>query len=165
MSTGRPSKPDMDDIVTMSGVDRDLWRWLRAFGALKGQFAGEAVSDMLAWYRSAVDGACSGLPPGVEKSSKGSHGIVVRGVERELWRWLKARALQDRLTLYRMFNGIMQVYKDREEACGRTRTPRKRFTNICFTCSKPFQTDREDALVCSNRCRVARHRQLKKEGR
>ena len=154
---------DRSDIVTIKGVSAESWKWLRDYGKSRGQFAGETVSEIINTYRSQEGWSGTAVSQLTSSRDGEPRGLTsIRGVDRESWRWLKARALLGGSTRGEFLSGLIEWYKDRVAASGGSGTPRKRFTKNCIFCQKIFETNSARAELCSQRCQTGIHRQRRR---
>ena len=167
MTLDRRAMYEPGNITTIKHVDAELWRWLRKYGATQGQYAGETVNALIdAFRRETGSSELSGFPFSPTTQNRGSahmHRLLsIRGVDREGWQWLRARAGQEDLTIGQLLNALIVWQRRRLGASGETRATRKRWEKVCDQCGAAFQSNNKYAELCSSRCRTARHRQRRK---
>lgn len=167
MTSGRRQVYEPGDITTIKRVDEILWRWLRNYGAMRGQYAGETVNALIDAYRREF--GSSELPrfpvssTTQNRESINVHRVLsVRHVDRESWQWLRARAGQEDLTVGQFLNALIVWQRRKQRASGEPRATRKRWEKVCDQCGAAFQSNNKYAELCSGRCRTARHRQRRK---
>ena len=110
MSSTRTDKRDYHDILTTQGINKELWKWLRAHAILEKKSVGEVVNEMVGDYREEVRrlGRTMDLSSPYELQPEHQHSI--RGVDRTLWQWLKAQSILDEKFLGEILNGLIYRY-------------------------------------------------------
>ena len=96
------------NILTIKGVDKGLWRWLKARAALDGIPIGEAINELIERHRTEL------------KSLQGpagfSYTLTIEGLDWELWDWLSNRAQEQGKTLGEISNEVLTEYRNRRTA-------------------------------------------------
>ena len=95
---------------TIRGLDLELVTWARAHARLNRITAGDIINDAIELYRTAVEqsGESLGGP------SLGSGELVtttVKGIDRQLWGYLKDRAAVEDMTMGEMVNELIARYQ------------------------------------------------------
>ena len=96
--------------MAIRGLDLKLLTWARAQGRRNRITAGDIVNDAIERYRTAVEQ--SGESPG--GPSLGSGELVtntVRGVDRQLWGYLRDRAAVEDMAMGEMVNELIARYR------------------------------------------------------
>ena len=96
--------------MTIRGLDFELLTWARTQARLNRITAGDIVNDAIELYRTAVEqsGESLGGP------SLGSGELVtttVKGIDRQLWGYLKHRAAVEDMTMGEMVNELVVRYR------------------------------------------------------
>jgi hypothetical protein len=110
MSSSRTGKRDYHDILTTQGINKELWKWLRAHAALQRKSVGEIVNEMVGGYREEVRRLGRTLDLSSPYKLQPEHQHSIRGVDRTLWQWLKAQSILDERFLGEILNGLIYRY-------------------------------------------------------
>ena len=155
----RPHKADTTHLTTIKGVHPELWRWVRARALLENRTIGELVNDVIDRYREDVEQTSTGLEMTSPYEFSMRYQVMVRGVNPERWRWLRARSILESYTLSEMISELLYRYRATAQESPLIVSTRYQ---ECVSCGRLFATNSDRALACSNRCRVALHRQRRK---
>ena len=159
LMANKPHKADYTHLTTIKGVHPELWKWVRARALLENRTVGELVNYVIDMYREDVEQSNTRLEMISPYEYSTRYQVMARGVDPERWRWLKARSILETYTLSEMISELLGRYRiGAQEPVPVVRT---RYQE-CVICGSLFATKSDRALACSNRCRVALHRQRRK---
>ena len=96
-----------NNILTIKGVDRELWRWLKSRAALDGKTIGEAINELMERHRTDLE---------LNQGRSFNYTLTISGLDWELWDWLKNRAEAEGKTLGDISNEVVTEYRNRREA-------------------------------------------------
>ena len=105
------SKRDERNLLSIKGIDRELWKWLKARGALEGRAAAEIINELIARYRNHESSSGQWLPDPKEHRPYYAQ-LTVRGLDRELWEWLKERAKTENCMVGEIINRMIERYRE-----------------------------------------------------
>ena len=91
MTSPRPRKRDWHYILTTQGINRELWKWLRAHAVVEDRTVGEIINELIEGYRSNVSMRSAGLEMTSTYELELDNQHSIRGIDRELWQWLRAQ--------------------------------------------------------------------------
>lgn len=151
----RPHKGNYKSIRTIKGIHPALWRWARARVALENRSTGELINELIEQYKSKVEENNDRLEMTNIYEVVPGNQCSVRGINPELWRWLRSRSILEDYYLSEVINELLYLHMITAE--DPVPVIRTRYQE-CVTCKRLFETEREDSRACSNRCRVALHR-------
>ena len=104
------SKRSQENILSVKGIDRELWKWLKARAALEDKTAAEVINGLIERYRR--EGGWSGTTLQESARERNPHTkLTVRGIDRELWEWLKKRAQLEDTIAGELINRLVEQYK------------------------------------------------------
>ena len=155
----KPHKADTTQLKTVKGVHPELWKWVSARALLGNRTIGELINDVINRYRQDVEQSTTRLEMTSPYEFSMRYQVMVRGVDPERWRWLRARSILENYTLSEMISELL--YRYRATAQESPLIVNTRYQE-CVSCGRLFATKSDRALACSNRCRVALHRQRRK---
>ena len=118
MSSARTDRRDYHDILTTQGINKELWKWLRAHAALQKKSVGEIVNEMVGDYREEVRRLGRTLDLSSPYELQPEHRHSIRGVDRTLWQWLKAQSILDEKFLGEILNGLIYRYMNDSTGSG-----------------------------------------------
>ena len=112
MNRSKSYKRDYHDILPVQGINRELWRWARAQAATENRTVGEIVNELIDEYRR--ESARAGGAPAWTSSfpSEQRHQLSIRGIDRDLWRWLKAQSIMEGRYLGEIVNSLIDRYRN-----------------------------------------------------
>lgn len=89
--------------LTIRGVDKEMWRWVKHRAAAEGKTTGEILNEMISHHKERV-----------LASHKLEHEnvLTMRGIDRVLWSWLKDRAAYEGKTVGQLSNEIIDRYRE-----------------------------------------------------
>ena len=96
--------------LSVSGLDLELLTWIRAHARLNRITVGDIVNDAIELYRTEVEQSGESLG----RAYRWSGELVtntVKGVDRQLWRYLKDRAAVEDMTMGEMVNELISRYR------------------------------------------------------
>ena len=161
MNLRRPHKGNYRDILTTQGTNPELWKLFRARLALEGKSAGELLNELIERHKRDAEEAS--VTPDVTSPYEYApeNQKSLRGIDRELWRWLKSHCIMEEILLGEILNGLMHKYLTQvsDQPVELTKYYRE-----CANCGTLFETLKDDAVTCSGKCRVARFRRLRSGG-
>lgn len=106
--TSKPnSRPPRQYPLTIKGVDPDLRRWLNARAAFEEKPIGHLLNDIIERYKGQVgwSEANAARLPNHHPS------LTVRGINPELWQWVKARAAHEKKVAGDVINDLIRRYQ------------------------------------------------------
>jgi len=104
------SRRNQTESLAIKHVDPELWRWLKARAVLEGKRQGQLLSELIERYWKEVGWSEENLPMfSPKRNPHPQHSI--RGVNRELWEWLKARAKLEGRMLGYVINELIERYR------------------------------------------------------
>ena len=161
MTSRRPHKYSTTEIRTVRGINPVLWRWVRARVTMEHRPTGEYFNELIEDYKASVE-KCDVLLELVSPHRPDYRSNrTLRGVDPQLWRWLRARSILEACYLGSMLNEL--IYRHMVSA-GEPRRAVGSFLITCVICGEPYETEYRDAESCSRtRCRVALHRRRRAE--
>ena len=112
MSTSKSYKRDYHQILPVKWINRELWKWLRAHVALEDRVTGEVINELIDRYKSDTTGWLGGkleMTSCYEPDIKSQ--LSIRGIDRELWRWLKARGIMEEQSAGEILNELIYRYR------------------------------------------------------
>ena len=104
------SKRGQENLLSVKGIDRELWKWLKARAALEGKTAGETVNGLIERYRGEAGWPGARLPESVHERNL-HPSLTIRGINRELWEWLKDRAKFEDSIAGELINRLIERYR------------------------------------------------------
>ena len=110
MTPGHPYKRDHRRTLTIKGLEKELWIWIKARAFLEGKSAGELLNELMDQYRIETGWSV----PDVENTSyrRDNNSIMtIRGIDRYLWRWTKSRAILEHTTASAILNELIHRYR------------------------------------------------------
>ena len=96
--------------LSIKGIDPALWRWLKARAALEGKMRGQLINELVERYRKEIGWSEKNLPVFSPKRNRHPP-LAVRGLNPELWEWLKARAKLERRIAGDVINELIERYR------------------------------------------------------
>ena len=97
MTSPRPRKREWHEILTTQGINRELWKWLRAHATVENTTVGELINGLIEDYRNDVRMRSGDLEMTSGYSLEPANQHSIRGIDRDMWQWLRAQAiLQDK---------------------------------------------------------------------
>ena len=160
MAVPRPHKRSHHLIRTVKGINPTLWRWTRARVALENRSVGELINELIDNCKQEVEGYNVAFKPTSPYEADNGRARSIRGIDGELWRWLRARSILEERYLSELLNELLyqhMITADEPKQVIRT------VYRECVSCGRWYETEREDSTSCSNKCRVALHRRRKKK--
>ena len=104
------SRRGQENLLSVKGIDRELWKWLKARAALESKTAGEIINGLIERYRQEAGWPGAGLPGSAHE--RNTHpGLTIRGINRELWEWLKDRAKVEDSIAGELINRLIERYR------------------------------------------------------
>ena len=97
-------------MLSVKGIDQQLWKWLKSRAALEGKTAGEIINELLGQYKKETGQSDERLQLAGRKRAPLAK-ITVRGINPELWEWLKARAASEDTTSGEIINVLIERYR------------------------------------------------------
>ena len=155
MADPRPHRKDYRIVRTINGLNPTLWRWVRARATLEHRGTGEILNEIIGRYRQEADFSDTRIEITSPYEIFGTGQHSVRGIDPHLWRWLRSRSILEEYLLSELLNELL--YRYMTTAGEAVKVVRTRYQE-CVICQRLYETEREDSLACSNRCRVALHR-------
>ena len=104
------SRRGRENLLSVKGVDQQLWRWLKSRAALDGKTAGEVINELLGQYKKETRQSHVRLQLSASKRDALPQ-LTVRGINPELWEWLKDRALSEDTTSGEIINVLIERYR------------------------------------------------------
>ncbi len=156
----RPYKRNYQIIRTIEGIDPTLWRWVKSRAALENRTIGEIFNLLIDQHRQIVEANNTRLEITFEAGEAEGESHSIRGIDPYLWRWLRARGIIEERRLNEMMNELLHRYR---ATAGDPVPVVSSWYQNCVICDRLYETVRTDSSACSNRCRVALHRRLRKE--
>ena len=101
------SRKGHEGMLSIKGVDRELWKWLKARAALEDKSAGEFINSLIERYRQEAEWPGAGLPESAYKRNPHPQ-LTIRGINRELWEWLRGRAKVENIRLGELINRLIE---------------------------------------------------------
>ena len=111
MSTFRSNKRDYRQILTTQGINRELWIWLRSHATLEEITVGEIINELIDWYKRDVTLRVTGPDLTSPYELQSDHQLSIRGVDRDLWQWLKAQSILEGRYLGDIVNALIYRYR------------------------------------------------------
>ena len=155
MADPRPHRNDYRIIRTLTGLNPTLWRWVRARAALENRAIGEIFNEIIELYKREADSSDSRIEITSPFEIYGNGQHSVRGIDPRLWRWLRSRSILEEYLLSELLNELLYRYM---MASGEAIRVVWTTNQECVICGRLYETERDDSLACSNRCRLALHR-------
>ena len=103
-----------ENVLTIRGVDPELWKWLKARSALEGKTQAQFVNELINRYRKEVGWSEDNLPAFAPRRNLHPK-LTIRGLDRELWEWLKARARLEGRMAGDVINELIERYRTEVE--------------------------------------------------
>ncbi len=132
---------------------------MKARVALENRATGELFNELIENYKQAVEENNLRLELTSTYEAVHDNERSVRGVDRDLWRWLRSRSILEGYYLSEVMSELlyrhMVIAKDPIPVI-------KTIYKECVICGRLFETERENSLACSGRCRVALLRRRRK---
>ncbi len=160
MADQRPHKRSHHIIRTVKGINPTLWRWAKARVALENRSVGELINELIDKCRQDVEGSNVALKLTSPYEADKSRARSIRGIDGQLWRWLRAKSIMEDHYLSEVLNELL--YRHMITAEEPQRVIRTVYRE-CVNCGRWYETEREDSSACSNKCRVALHRRRTRE--
>lgn len=104
------SRRGQENLLSIKGIDRELWKWLKARAALESKTAGEIINGLIERYRREPEWPGAGLP-GSAYERNPHPSLTIRGINRELWEWLKDRAKFEDSIAGELINRLIERYR------------------------------------------------------
>lgn len=106
MAPKREYPPPLSSL-TIKGIDPDLRRWLNARAAFEGRRTGILLNEIIERYRDQVgwSEANAARVPNPHPS------LTVRGLNPDLWEWVKARAAHENKVAGDVINDLLRQYR------------------------------------------------------
>ena len=95
---------------TIRGLDLELLTWARAHARLNRITAGDIINDAIELYRTAVEQSGESLG-GPSLGSGELATTTVKGIDRQLWGYLKDRAAVEDMAMGEMVNELIARYQ------------------------------------------------------
>ena len=112
MISSNSYKRDYHDILPVQGINRDLWRLVKARAAAEGKTVGEVLNELIDEYQR-DSGREIGLPLGsTSYETDPRHLLPIRGIDRDLWRWLKAQSVLEGRYMGEIVNSLIERQRD-----------------------------------------------------
>ena len=116
---GGPSLGNGELVVnSVNGIDRRSWEYLKDRAAVEEMTMGEMINELLARYRWDMPMSppseleqCGESPGGCSLGSGELATTTVKGVDRQLWGYLKDRAAVENMTMGEMVNELIARYR------------------------------------------------------
>ena len=107
----RPSGRRRPNPRTVKWINRELWAWLRARAMIEHRGAGEILNRLIGGYRVEVGWDGEALRrTSYERDI--THSLSVRGLDEELWQWLKDRATLEERGVAEVLNELIHRYME-----------------------------------------------------
>ena len=111
MAPSQHYRPIRHDILTTQGINQELWIWLRSHAAIERRNVGAIINELIERYKNEV--ASGGVAPQLtstyELEPKHQHSI--RGIDRNLWQWLKSRSIVEYRFLGEILNALIERHR------------------------------------------------------
>ena len=104
------SRRSQENMLSVKGIDRQLWKWLKARAALEGKTAGSVINELIDRYRKEEGWSDARLLVAAQNRDT-LPSLTVRGINQELWEWLKARAVAEDTTAGEIINVLIERYR------------------------------------------------------
>ena len=96
--------------VAVRGLDLGLLTWVRARARMNRTTPGDLVNEAIRLYRTSVE-RHGGFPGGPSFEASEVVTNTVKGVDRQLWGYLKGRAAVESMSMGEMVNELIARYK------------------------------------------------------
>ena len=104
------SKRSQENLLSVKGIDRELWKWLKARAALESKTAGEIINGLIERYREEAGWTGARLPESAHERNL-HPSLTIRGINKELWEWLKDRAKFEDSIAGELINRLIERYR------------------------------------------------------
>ena len=113
-STGKPAYLSR---LRIRGMSLEALTWAKAQAVAERKSVGNLLSELMHEYRNDVPRSRDSLPRAPYRDY--SHeAITMRGIDKTLWRWLRAHARSERTTAVRLLCGLIAQHEGRVKEMG-----------------------------------------------
>ena len=104
------SRRSQESMFSIKGVDRDLWKWLKARAALEDKSTGAFINALIERYRQEAGWPRARLAEPAYRRNPHPP-LTIRGINRELWEWLREHAKVEDTLMGELINRMIERYR------------------------------------------------------